>query len=149
MKVMSIPKFERFFRIAAELDVDKSDLKRYTDFVNQKIRDLLIRAAANAKANGRDIIQPSDVPVTKGLEQCIQDFRKIDAELKLEPILDEITMLPPSDMAYSAETELRLPLVAGGLSVALARTFKIIDPNLKNPASEEWERCFKIFSLLL
>jgi hypothetical protein len=34
-------------------------------------------------------------------------------------------------------------------SLALARTFKIIDPDLKNPQSEHWERSFRIFDLLL
>jgi hypothetical protein len=38
--VMSVAKFERFFRIAAGLDVDKQDLKRYSDFINHKIYDL-------------------------------------------------------------------------------------------------------------
>jgi len=33
--------------------------------------------------------------------------------------------------------------------VALARTFKIIDPALKNPQSEHWERSQRIFDLLL
>jgi hypothetical protein len=37
----------------------------------------------------------------------------------------------------------------GGLSVALARAFKIIDPNLKNPATEHWRRSFQIFDLML
>ena len=50
--VMSVAKFERFFRIAAGLDVDKQDLKRYSDFINQKVYDLLLRAEAAAKANG-------------------------------------------------------------------------------------------------
>ena len=36
MPVVSVAKFERFFRAAAGLDVDKNDLKRYSDFVNQK-----------------------------------------------------------------------------------------------------------------
>jgi hypothetical protein len=58
MSAMSIAKFERFFRVTAGLDVDKSDLKRYSDFVNQKIYDLLLRGQATAKANGRDIIEP-------------------------------------------------------------------------------------------
>ena len=40
--VMSVAKFERFFRIAAGLDVDKEDLKRYSDCINQKIYDLLV-----------------------------------------------------------------------------------------------------------
>ncbi|MGZ3351115.1 MAG: DUF1931 family protein, partial [Xanthobacteraceae bacterium] len=41
--VMGVARFERFFRAAAGLDVDKEDLKRYADFVNRKIYDLLIR----------------------------------------------------------------------------------------------------------
>jgi hypothetical protein len=47
------------------------------------------------------------------------------------------------------ETEARFPEIAGGLSVALARSFKIIDPNVKNPQSEQWERSFRLFDLLL
>src|SRR3982074_3107227 len=39
MEVMAIAKFERFFRLAVSFDVDKSDLKRYGDFVNDKIYD--------------------------------------------------------------------------------------------------------------
>jgi hypothetical protein len=37
----------------------------------------------------------------------------------------------------------------GGLSIALARSFKIIDPDLKNPKSEHWERSLRLFDLLL
>jgi hypothetical protein len=33
--------------------------------------------------------------------------------------------------------------------MALARVFTIIDPVLKNPSSEHWERSFRIFNLLL
>jgi hypothetical protein len=147
--VMSVAKFERFFRIAAGLDVDKQDLKRYSDFINQKVYDLLLRAEAAAKANGRVIIEPFDLPITKGLQESIHDFRKIDEQIELQPILDQLTAQPPLDLAYGEDTERQLPLVVGGLSLALARTFKIIDGNLKNPASEHWQRCFRIFDLLM
>ena len=60
-----------------------------------------------------------------------------------------MTARRPLDLAYGVETETLLPDVAGGLSIALARTFKIIDPALKNPQSEHWERSFRIFDLLL
>lgn len=53
------------------------------------------------------------------------------------------------DLPYSEETEARLPVIAGGLSLAIARAFQIIDPQLKHPATEEWERAFQIFDLLL
>jgi hypothetical protein len=149
MALMGIAKFERFFRLAAGLDVDKSDLKRYGDFVNEKIYDLLVRGQAAAKANGRVIIEPFDPPITKGLQEQIHAFRNIDEQIELKPILDHLAALPPLDLAYSEETEARFPEIAGGISVALARTFKIIDPALKNPQSEHWERSQRIFDLLL
>jgi uncharacterized protein DUF1931 len=66
---MSVAKFERFFRETGTLDIDKEDLKRYNDFINEKIYDLLIAAQATAKMNIRDVIQPQNVPITKGLQE--------------------------------------------------------------------------------
>jgi Domain of unknown function (DUF1931) len=147
--LMGVAKFERLFRTAARLDVDKQDLRRYSDFINQKVYDLLLRGEAAAKANGRDIVQPFDLPITKGLQESIHAFRELDEKIELKPILDQITALPPLDLAVSVETEARLPTIVGGLSVALARSFKILDPDLKNPQTVHWKRCFQIFDLLL
>ena len=149
MALMSIPKFERFFRLAASLDVDKADLNRYDEFVNHEIYDLLLRAQATAKANARDIIFPQDLPITKGLQERIHEFRTIDEQIELQPILDRLAARPPLDLAYSEETEARLPSIAGGISVALAQTFKVIDPDLRNPQTEHWETVLRIFYLLL
>ena len=149
MPVSSASKFERFFREAASLDVDKDDLKRYSDFVNHKIYDLLLRGKAAAKENGRDIIQPSDLPITKGLQESMHAFRKLDEEIELKSILEYIAALPPLDVTYRDDTEALLPGVVGGLSVALARTFTIIDPRVKNPSTRHWERAFQIFDQLL
>ena len=147
--VMSVAKFERFFRIAAGLDVDKQDLKRYSDFINRKVCDLLVRAEAVAKANGRVVIEPFDLPITKGLQQSIDEFEDIDEEIELRPILEHLAAQPPLELAYGEDTEDQLPAVVGGLSVALARAFKIIDPDLKNPATTHWQRSFEVFDLLL
>jgi hypothetical protein len=149
MAVMAVVKFERFFRLAASLDIDKDDLKRYNEFINQKLYDLLIRARAAAKSNDRDIIKPWDLPITKGLQESIQKFKQMDHEIELQPILDELTMRPPLDLGYGKDVEAEFPPVVGGLSVALAQAFKIIDPSLKNPQSLHWERAFQIFNLLL
>jgi hypothetical protein len=133
----------------AGLDVDKVDIKRLNEFVNKKLYDLLVRGEAVANANGRDIIQPHDLPITKGLQENINNFKSIDEEIELQPILDELTMRPPLDLDYSAETEARFTEIVGGLGVALARSFKIIDPDLMNPVTEHWERSYRIFDLLL
>jgi len=146
---MAVARFERFFREAAGLDVDKTDLKRYRDFVHAKLYDLLVIGVANAKANGRDVVQRSDLPVTKGLRACIHAFRRLDEEIELQPILQAIATRPLLDLPIADHVESQLPELVGGLSVALARSFKQIDPSVKNPRSEHWERAFALFDLLL
>jgi hypothetical protein len=149
MALMGISNFERFFREAASLDVDKDDLRRYEGFINQNIYDLLLIGQAKARANGRDIIEPHDLPVTKGLQETIHDFRGMDEAAQSRPILEQMVALPALDLTYSEETEEKLPEIAGGLSLALARTFKVLDPKLENPQTKHWERAFRIFDLLL
>jgi hypothetical protein len=149
MAVMAVSKFEHFFRIAASLDVDKDDLKRYSDFVHQKLYDLLIRGEATARANGRSIIKPFDLPITKGLQESIHQFVGLDEDIELKPILEELAIRPQLDLDYGDDLTAEFPAIVGGLSVALARSFKIIEPGLKNPSSEHWERSFRIFDLLL
>jgi hypothetical protein len=149
MTLMAIPQFERFFRETAGLDVDKDDLKRYSDFVFEKIYDFLIIGEANAKANGRDVIEFRDLPITKGLQERIHEFAKVDEELELAPVLDHFVARPQLDATISEDAERRLASVAGGLSIALGRSFKIIDTRLKNPATVHWERAFQLFNLLL
>jgi len=149
MPVMAVSKFERFFRLAASLDVDKSDIKRYADFVNQKIYDLLLMGVATANANDRDIVQPWDLSITKGLQENIHAFRKLDAETGLEDVLERLAAWPPLELALSDETTVRLPEIAGGISVCLAQAFTIVDPTVKNPQTVQWERVFRLFNLLL
>ncbi|MFC7382239.1 DUF1931 family protein [Sphaerisporangium rhizosphaerae] len=149
MVVMAVSKFERFFRSAAGVDVDKDDLRRYGDFVNDKVYDLLVIGQAHAKANRRDIIEPWDLPITKGLQESIHRFRLLDEDIELKPILEQLAALPPLDLSVAEETVGRLPEIVGGLSVALAQTFTIVDPDVKNPATEQWERTTGVFDLLL
>nr|MEA2798314.1 hypothetical protein [Phenylobacterium sp.] len=147
--VVAISKLERFFREAGRIDVDKSDVSRYEAFVNRKLKDLLIRGEATAKANGRDVVQRIDLPVTKGLQESLYRFESLANELPIRPALEQIIALPPLDLAYDDELEAWLPDLAGGLSVAIARVFRIIDPEVKNPSTEHWERTFQLFDLLL
>ena len=149
MPVMGFTKFERFFRAAAEVSVDRNDLQAYLDFVNEVIYDLLMIAQATAKANVRDVIDPWDLPITKGLQESMHQFRRLDEEIELRDILESLAARPPLDMALDDETQARLPLIFGGISVALARTFKAIDAEIKAVHTEVWERAFTVFRLLV
>ncbi len=147
--IMGVSEFERLFREAASLDVDKDDLKRLNDFINRKVYDLLLIAQANAKANGRDIILSHDLPITRGLQESMHAFRKMEITLELEPILKELATLPMLDLGYGVDVEEALPELVGTLTVCLAKTFKVIDPEVKNPQTTHWDRAEAIFNMLL
>jgi hypothetical protein len=149
MAVMGVSRFERFFRAAAGLDIDKNDIRRHSEFVNDKLYDLLVVAQATAKADGRDIIRLSDLPITKGLQESIHQFRKLDQEVEVEPILETLANHPPLDRTPDEETESKYPEIIGGLSLALARAFKIMHPDLANPQTKHWDEARAIFDLLL
>ncbi|MFF1634244.1 DUF1931 family protein [Leifsonia sp. NPDC058248] len=149
MHLFGISKFERFFRMAAGIDIDKNDLRRFDDFVNDKLYDLLLRAVATAKANGRDVVESQDLPITAGLQESMHVFRKIDEEVSLDAILDQLVKRPALDLVYDDETRDQLPQIAGGLGVALARTFRILDESQKTPQPGQWDKATRIFDLLL
>ena len=146
---MGFTEFERFFRKAAQVRVDRDDVKRYLDFVNDVIYDMLLIGQATAKANGRDIIEPWDPPITAGLQQCMHQFGRIDEDIELRPILDSLAARPPLASALSEETQARLPLLFGGISVALARTFHVLDAELTAVHTDEWDRAFSIVQILI
>jgi hypothetical protein len=93
-------------------------------------------------------VQYRDLPITAGLQKTIDEFEKLDTELELRPILEQLATHSP-EITLSVEAEERMPSVVGGLTVALARSFKIIDPETHNPSTTHWERATQIFDLLL
>jgi hypothetical protein len=52
-------------------------------------------------------------------------------------------------VTFGDETEDVLVEVFGGISVALARSFRVVDPQVRNPATGDWDRAFDLFGLLL
>jgi uncharacterized protein DUF1931 len=149
MPVMGFTKFERFFREAAEVHVDRSDVERYLVFVNDAIYDILVLAQATAKANGRDVILPWDPPITAGVQERMHRFTKLDADIELESILEEVAARPQLDLALADDTAARLPSLFGAISLALAEIFKIGDSELKEVHTSEWERAFRIVKVLV
>ena len=144
-----VPVFERFFRSVASIDIDKNDVRRFHDFVDQMIDDIAITGRASAKWNGRDVIAPQDLPITKGVQERMREFDKLDEAEEIRELLRESVRRPPADVTFSEETEQLLPELFGGLSIALARSFRAIDPKLTNPSTEHWERSSEVFRLVL
>ncbi|WRL61842.1 DUF1931 family protein [Blastococcus brunescens] len=51
----------------------------------------------------------------------------------------------PADATFSDETEQLLPELFGGLSLALARAFRSVDPEVVNPSTQHWDRVTDLF----
>jgi hypothetical protein len=145
---MGIPLFERFFRSAAGIKVDKDDLRRFHEFVDEQIDSIAIAGRDAAKWNGRDVIVPQDLPITKGVQERMREFDKLDEAEEVRDLLRQVVRRPPADVTFSEDTEQMLPELFGGLGIALARSFRLIDPTLENPSTEHWDRARDFFRLI-
>src|ERR1700742_2711255 len=145
---MGIPLFERFFHSAAGIKVEKNDLRRFRDFVDEQIDSIAIAGRDAAKWNGRDVIVPQDLPITKGLQERMREFDKLDEAEEVRELLRQVVRRPPGDVTFAEDTEELLPELFGGLGIALARSFRVVDATVSNPSTEHWNRVFTLFRLV-
>jgi len=129
MAVVGFTKLELLFRKAASLDIKKNHAKEITDFVEQKLADFLIAAQRNAKMNARDVIMEPDLPITKGLQEVIIEFRKLEEVIDVDDVLNFLAAVPPLKYPISEELEPKLPEIVGALLVVMARIMKEVDDN--------------------
>jgi hypothetical protein len=143
-----IPVFERFFRSVASIKIDKGDVRRFRKFVDEQIDDIVITGRNSAKWNGRDVIAAQDLPITKGLQERMREFDKLEEADEIRELLRQVVRQPPGDIAFADDAEQLLPELFGGLSVALARSLRVVDPTVSNPSPEQWNRVFALFGLM-
>jgi hypothetical protein len=126
MAVVGYTRLKDIFRKGASLDIAKGHAKEIIDIVEQKVYDLLLAGERNAKYNDRDVIWVCDVPLTKGMEETIDQFKKLEEELDVKDVVEMLTKYPPTITLESA-LEDRLPEITGGIFLTLAKIMKDID----------------------
>ncbi|MFC9555751.1 DUF1931 family protein [Rhodococcus sp. NPDC056960] len=129
--VMPFDQFQDIFRVVAGVGVGRDDFRPFDDIVTGKLYDLLLVAQQGAAAQHRPVIDVTDLPITKGLQENIGLFRELGPRLRVEPILARLATYPPLDRALALDTEARLPEVTGGLSATLALTFRAVYPDVR------------------
>jgi len=149
MAVVGFTKLEALFRKAASLDIKKGHAKAITDIAEEKLVDLLIAAERNANMNGRDVILEADLPITKGLQESMTLFKKLEEEVSLEDVLAFLTTVPPLKYPLSAELEEKLPVLTGTLLLVLAKIMKEVDPEDRALDHATIERTKTIMDLVL
>ena len=143
-----IPVFQRFFRSVASIKIHKNDIRRYREFVDEQIDDIAIAGRNSATWNGRDVIVAQDLPITKGVQERMREFDKLEEAQEIRELLRQVVRQPPADVTFADETAELLPELFGGLSIALARSFRVVDPTVSNPSPEHWNRVFTLFRLM-
>lgn len=144
-----VPLFERFFRSAAGIKIDKNDVRRLREFIDEQIDDLAVAGRNSAKWSGRDVVVAQDLPITKGIAERMREFDKLEEAEEIRGLLRQMVRQPPGDVTFAEETEQVLPELFGGLSVALARLIRVVDPTVSNPSAQHWDRVFTICRLVL
>jgi hypothetical protein len=143
-----IPVFERFFRSIGSVKIDKNDVRRFRTFVDGQIDNIAIAGRDSAKWNGRDVIVPQDLPITAGVQERMREFDKLEEAAEIRELLRQQLRRPPATVTFAEDTEQLLPELFGGLAVAVARSFRVIDPTLEHPSTQHWERAFRLFRLV-
>ncbi|MFV9452079.1 DUF1931 family protein [Rhodococcus sp. NM-2] len=146
---MTVPTFQTVFRETAGLVVNGSDLPRCNAVLTHSLYRLLLTGQASAARHRRYIIEPGDLPITRGLEENITDFSQLGQHLDPERILAQLATYRPLDRIPASDTEARFPDLVGGLAVTLARTFTVTAPGLTRPGPAHWETVRALTDLYL
>ena len=149
MAIIGYTKLEALFRKAASLDIDKGHAKEITDIIEKKLVDLLIAGERSANLNGRDVIWEGDLPITKGMQETIIAFKKLEEAIDLQDVLNYLTTVPPLKYPLAAELEAKLPEITGAILVVMARIMKEIDKEKRHVSHELIRKAATITDLTL
>ncbi len=133
----------------SQIDLDKSDLKRLSELVSEKLHDLLLVGVRHASYNNRDLIMEPDLPLTKGLRESMQDFEVYEQQFDVKPILEELATYPLLDREPSQEVIDLLPTIVGTLIMVTTQLMTVVQPGVTNPDTETWERVREAMDLLI
>ena len=147
-RVVGFKKLEAVFRKAAGIDLDKSKADEIIDIIEKKFHDMLLVAVEKAGYNGRDVIMEPDMPVTKGFEESLREFKKLEEEVDVQDVLQFLEQIPPLKYPISSELEAKLPEYIGALMLVIARVLKELGAQRK-PSKEDIERAGRILDLTL
>jgi hypothetical protein len=141
--------FERFFRLVANVKVEPQDVVRYRQFVSRKLQEMLERAQGVAEANDRTSIRLCDLAIPNGLQRSMDAYRSLEPILDLEMTARVTELQPPHGGHCPHEIEQLLPVIAGGLAIALGRSFRIVDARLQGAYCLHWDQAFDLMELVL
>ncbi len=152
-RVVGLSRLEALYKTFVGLDLDKTKAQMILDTASRKLADLFIVAQQCAYARGSDTVELIDLPITKGLENTINEYKRErerlnDPKLDLGPILDYLAESIPGIVIGESVRE-ELQDITAAVLLLTGRVIKTIDPKARKPSKEDIERARQILDLTL
>jgi len=149
MAILGFKKLEELFRTFGSLDIKKGHAKALTDIIEQKLVDLMIAGERNAKMHNMDVITEENLPITKGLQEAMIEFRALEDEVDAQDVLNYLATVTPLKYPLSVELEAKLPELTGTILLVLARLMRAINQGKREVSHELIAESKEVLDLLL
>jgi len=152
-RVVGLPRLQTLYRRFVGLDLDKGRASEVLEVAEKKLADLFEVAVERARAEGRDVVEWRDLPLTKGLRATMERYerereRLQDPRLDLGPIM-EFLARPLSGLEVSEEVREKLPTLVATVLLLVGYVIKEVDPGARKPSKRDIERAARILDLTL
>jgi len=152
-RVVGLPRLQALYRRFVGLDLDKGRASEVLEVAEKKLGDLFEVAAERARAEGREVVEWRDLPITKGLAATMERYEREreklqDPRLDLGPILEFLSR-PLGGLEVSEEVREKLPSLAATMLLLVGYVVKLVDPGARKPSKQDIERAARILDLTL
>jgi len=151
-RVVGLARLEILYRRFTGLDLDKGRAQQILDLAEKKLDDLF-RAGLERAWGGSDVVEWIDLPITLGLKNTIEEYRRKreelqDPRLDIDPIVKHLTEAV-SGLVIGDSVRENLQDLTATVLLLIGYVIKRIDPKARKPSKEDIERARQILDLTI
>jgi len=152
-RIVGYTRLESLYRRFLGLDLDKSKAEMIIEVSSKKLEDLFRVGLERAYIRGSDVVEYYDLPITKGLQETIEWYRREreklnDPRLELGPIVDYLAGRIMGLVIGETVRE-NLQDLTAAILLLIGLVIKLVDPGTRKPSKEAIERASRILDLTL
>ena len=152
-RVVGLQRLEALYRRFTGLDLDKGRAQEILGLAEKKLEDLFRAGLERAWARGSDVVEWIDLPITLGLKNTMELYRRErerlqDPRLDLEPILRAMEERV-SGLVIGDSVRENLQDLTATVLLLIGYIIKRVDPKARKPSKEDIERARSILDLTL
>ncbi len=152
-RIVGLSRLETLYRTFTGLDLDKGRAQLILDVAEKKLEDLFRAALERAWARGSDTVEWIDLPLTLGLKNTLEEYRRMreqlqDPRLDLNPIVEHLSEAI-SGLVIGDTIREQLQDLTATVLLLIGYVIKHVDPKARKPSKEDIERARQILDLTL